>query len=236
MNQLNQLQEEPFNQSDEIRRVLTMSTSQKGFGLSQDEARKHRAMSGCCLSICFQWMKLKMSDSKESAQNRIAKVKLSIPKAITRQKMQEELWKVGHDKNYTAPASYIGVKLTERDLNKRKVKLNVAGELKIIKALKKIKKSCLLMDYRWSDNSGHTVAWYVSSGKAFFKQYIYFFDPNFGEYKIPLKDSKGFVDDYFTAINREFISYVEEYNMIGVKNDTYMKNLWERKGLINFKR
>jgi len=205
MNQLNAYRSEPFNQTNEIRAVLTRPKP-NGFGIHPRRVDTHEGMNGCCLSLCFQWMKLKMTNSKESAQDRITKIRATIPKVILRQKLQSELWAVGGgEANYTAPATYIGVKLKKSDLNREKVKPNLTGRIAFCELLRNTKKTSLLMDYRWPDDSGHAVAWYVSSGKVFnAKQHIYFFDPNFGEYKVLLKDRQDFVTQYFAAINRVF--------------------------------
>ena len=247
MDRLNNLRLEPFNQSDEIMAVLRAPSGKNGFGLNQTEAARHPALNGCCLSICFQWMKLKMSNSSESARKRIEKVRLSIANAITRQKLQGELWSIGGgDTNYSAPASFIGVKLTQTDLNRAMRNLDLVGKSHIRTTLRQIKKKCLVMDYRWRDNSGHAVAWYVSSGKMFnARQHIYFFDPNYGEYKVLLKNAQTFINNYFRGIDHDFngnhiqVKYrsgsVERFNMIGVTNDTSLKNVYERKGMIRFK-
>lgn len=207
-----------FNQTQAIIDTLTAATADGGFGLNAHEANNDTAKKGCCLSICFTWMKRKMTQSKEGPVDRLNHVKSKIRAAILRQKMQQELWSVGGgENNYTCPASFIGVKLNVDELNTNFQLINLGSNLALHNKLKGIKKTCLLMDYRWADDSGHAVAWYVSSGKALnINQHIYFFDPNYGEFKVKFKNGHTFISDYFVCIGVDFGANANRYKTVTV--------------------
>ena len=87
-----------FNQGYEITRVLTAPGGPKGFGLTQQEASKHPALKGCCLAFCFQWLKLKLADSKETASDRLDNIREKTASIISRQQRQREFWAVGGER------------------------------------------------------------------------------------------------------------------------------------------